>query len=78
MSFSKSPTPTGKELPFILNVSTVTFEKLDQLLKIVCDKLDGKGPNTHPPSQEQECMAIAALNLLKLQASVFKYFYFNA
>ncbi|XP_019851476.1 PREDICTED: E3 ubiquitin-protein ligase HERC2-like [Amphimedon queenslandica] len=67
VSFSKSPTPTGKELPFILNVSTVTFEKLDQLLKIVCDKLDGKGPNTHPPSQEQECMAIAALNLLKLQ-----------
>lgn len=50
-------------------MSSVTFEKLDQLLKIVCDKLDGKGSNTVPPSQEQECMAIATLNLLKLQVS---------
>ena len=57
----------GKQLPFVLDVCRLTFEKLDQLLHTVCEGLDGSLGAYPPPHQEQECMAIAALNLLKLQ-----------
>lgn len=56
-----------KQLPFILDVCRPTFEKLDQLLHTVCEGLDGSQGAYPPPHQEQECMAIATLNLLKLQ-----------
>lgn len=61
--------PLGLQLPFVLNVCQETFEKLDQLLKTVCDGLDGSHGAYPPPHQEQECMAIATLNLLRLQVS---------
>ena len=38
---------------------------LDELLSSVWEGLDGR--RDWPPSQEQECLATAALNLLKLQ-----------
>ena len=45
----------------------MTFEKLDLLLRSVCDGLEsseGVYPSRH---KEQESIAVAALNLLKLQ-----------
>ena len=61
MSQAITGRPLGSQLPFILDVSTETFDKLDQLLKTMCDVVNGT------PNQEQECMAIAILDLLKLQ-----------
>lgn len=59
-------------MPFVLNVSGLTFEKLHLLLKIVCDGLDGdKELYPSSPNQEQECMAVATLNLLKLQVLTY-------
>lgn len=55
----------GTQLPFCLDVCQETFEQLDLLLKIVCHNL--KGTSYPPPRQEDECMAIATLNLLRLQ-----------
>ena len=55
----------GTQLPFCLDVCQETFEQLDLLLKIVCYHL--KGTSYPPPRQEDECMAIATLNLLRLQ-----------
>ncbi len=48
----------------------MTFEKLDLLLRSVCEGLYGSQGGVYPPPhQEQECIAIATLNLLKLQVS---------
>ena len=55
------------QLPFCLDVSTGTFEKLDLLLRGVCEGLDGSQGAFPPPHQDQECMAVSALNLLRLQ-----------
>lgn len=51
-----------------MDVSLKTFEKIDLLLRGVCEGLDG-GQAADPPSLNQghECMAVATLNLLKLQ-----------
>ena len=63
-------------MPFVLNVSCLTFEKLHLLLKIVCDGLEGdKEIYPSPPNQEQECMAVATLNLLKLQVLTYSNFH---
>ena len=59
----------GKNLPFCLDVKRSTFEKLDLLLRCVCEGLDGSQGAYPPPHQEQECMAVSTLNLLKLQVS---------
>ncbi len=59
----------GRRLPFCLDVTTATFEKLDLMLRSVCDGLDSSQGVYPPPHQEQECIAIATLNLLKLQVS---------
>ncbi|EDV24531.1 uncharacterized protein TRIADDRAFT_56425 [Trichoplax adhaerens] len=53
-------------LPYCLEVSSGTFEKLNQLIALVHDGLDGSC-DWPPPSQQQECIAVAALNLLRLQ-----------
>ncbi len=60
----------GRRLPFCLDVTPMTFEKLDLLLRNVCEGLYGSQGGMYPlPHQEQECIAIATLNLLKLQVS---------
>lgn len=43
----------------------MTFEQLDLLLRQVSEGMDGTAD--WPPPQEKECMAVAALNLLRLQ-----------
>lgn len=55
------------QLPFCLDVSAGTFEKLDLLLWGVCERLDGSQGAFPPPHQDQECMAVSVLNLLRLQ-----------
>ena len=61
----------GRRLPFCLEVTSMTFEKLDLLLRSVCEGLySSQGGVYPPPHQEQECIAIATLNLLKLQVSL--------
>ena len=55
----------SSRIPFIVDVSKSTFEQLDELLTEVSDDMDGQ--NDWPPAQENECMAVACLNLLSLQ-----------
>ncbi|XP_051986313.1 E3 ubiquitin-protein ligase HERC2-like [Xyrauchen texanus] len=55
----------GLRVPFVVDVCTMTFEQLDQLLRQVCEGMDGS--SDWPPQQEKECMVVAALNLLRLQ-----------
>jgi E3 ubiquitin-protein ligase HERC2 len=56
----------GVRAPFCIDVKQSTFQFLDVLLKQVCTGLD-KWHDWRPPRQEQECMAVAGLNLLGLQ-----------
>ena len=46
------------------------FRLLDQLLTEIWEGLDGR--SGRPPSQEQECIATSALNLLRLQLMAMK------
>ncbi|KAL8607282.1 hypothetical protein ACOMHN_047613 [Nucella lapillus] len=55
----------GCRIPFIVDVSQWTLQRLDELLAVVCEGLDGR--SDRPPPQDRECMAVAALNLLNLQ-----------
>ncbi|KAK7097783.1 E3 ubiquitin-protein ligase HERC2-like isoform X3 [Littorina saxatilis] len=55
----------GSRIPFIVDVSQWTLERIDELLAVVCEGLDGR--SDRPPPQDKECMAVAALNLLNLQ-----------
>ena len=57
----------GTQLPFCLDVSRATFEQLDCLLRRVCEGLSEERGALSQPPHERECMAVAALNLLKLQ-----------
>uniref|UniRef100_A0A182QWD0 HECT-type E3 ubiquitin transferase n=1 Tax=Anopheles farauti TaxID=69004 RepID=A0A182QWD0_9DIPT len=53
------------KIPFVVDLSEHTFRLLDQLLCMVnVASADGA---RHPPSQEAECIAVASLNLLRLQ-----------
>lgn len=47
----------------------MTFEHLDALLRRVSEDLDGT-QDWPPPPQEKECIAVAALNLLRIQVSL--------
>lgn len=49
----------------MVDVCHSTFEQLDLLLFEVFDAVDGR--NDWPPTQDQECIAVAALRLLSLQ-----------
>ena len=51
--------------PFVVELQEQTLRLLDQLLQEVWEGLDGR--RDWPPSQEQECLATAALHLLRLQ-----------
>ncbi|XP_076284957.1 E3 ubiquitin-protein ligase HERC2 isoform X1 [Lasioglossum baleicum] len=50
-------------VPFVVDLSEDTFRLLDNLLSKACEGL----PGTRPPTQDRECLAVAALNLLRLQ-----------
>lgn len=50
--------------PFVVDVCPSTVEHIDELLTWACEGTDVSWP---PPPQEKECIAAAALNLLRLQ-----------
>ena len=52
----------------VINSSIIRL--LDQLLTEIWEGLDGR--SGRPPSQEQECIATSALNLLRLQLMAMK------
>ena len=54
-------------LPFVIDTCSSTFEQLDRLLADVAAGLDVQ--TDWPPTQERECMTVAALNLLNVQVS---------
>ncbi|XP_038616113.1 E3 ubiquitin-protein ligase HERC2 [Tachyglossus aculeatus] len=55
----------GLRVPFVVDVCPMTFEQLDLLLRQVSEGMDGT--SDWPPPQEKECVAVATLNLLRLQ-----------
>lgn len=55
----------GLRVPFVVDVCSGTFEQLDLLLRQVSEGMDGTAD--WPPPQEKECVAVATLNLLRLQ-----------
>ncbi|ETN64680.1 hect E3 ubiquitin ligase [Anopheles darlingi] len=57
------------KIPFVVDLSEHTFRLLDQLLCMVCgsQNVSNDAVRHHPPSQEAECIAVASLNLLRLQ-----------
>lgn len=56
------------KIPFVIDLSEQTFRLLDQLLSTVCSNTASTSTaGDHPPSQESECIAVAALNLMCLQ-----------
>nr|XP_057930113.1 E3 ubiquitin-protein ligase HERC2 isoform X6 [Doryrhamphus excisus] len=55
----------GQRVPFVVDVCPMTFEQLDLLLRQVSEGMDGS--SDWPPPQEDECMVVATLNLLRLQ-----------
>ena len=57
----------GTKLPFCLDVSQATFEKIDLLLREVCEYLHDSCGANESSNQGHECMAVATLNLLRLQ-----------
>ncbi len=58
----------GTKLPFCLDVSLTTFEKLDLLLREVSEYLNDRGGAYPTPlTQAHQCMAIATLKLLRFQ-----------
>ncbi len=70
-----------QRVAFVVDVGRATLELLDDLLGEVADGLDV--PGERPPSQEKECMTVAALNLLNLQVgrrgwAIFHAQYFRA
>ncbi|EAL38855.3 AGAP011823-PA, partial [Anopheles gambiae str. PEST] len=54
------------KIPFVVDLSEHTFRLLDQLLCMV-SVTSSTDASRHPPSQEAECIAVATLNLLRLQ-----------
>lgn len=56
----------GLRVPYVVDVAKTTFEHLDALLRRVIEDLDGSR-DWPPPAQEKECIAVAALNLLRVQ-----------
>lgn len=65
---SATKASVGLRAPYVLDVRKITFEYLDVLLRRVSEDLDGTR-DWPPPAQEKECIAVAALNLLRLQVS---------
>jgi E3 ubiquitin-protein ligase HERC2 len=60
------------KISFVVDLTEQTFRLLDQLLSYVCDSrstasTSASRENDHPPNQEEECIAVASLNLMCLQ-----------
>nr|XP_055219958.1 E3 ubiquitin-protein ligase HERC2-like isoform X2 [Gorilla gorilla gorilla] len=55
----------GLRVPFGVDICSVTFEQLDLLLRQVSEGMDGSAD--WPPPQEKERVAVAVLNLPRLQ-----------
>ncbi|XP_034934449.1 E3 ubiquitin-protein ligase HERC2 [Chelonus insularis] len=53
----------ASRIVFVVDVCEETFKLLDILLAKSCEGL----PGTRPPTQDRECLAVATLNLLRLQ-----------
>ncbi|GIY59956.1 e3 ubiquitin-protein ligase HERC2, partial [Caerostris darwini] len=64
---SDEPSSVKLKLLYIIDVKPITFQLLDELLKFIFDGPDGG--LVIPSSLEKECIAVACLNLLKLQLS---------
>lgn len=54
-------------LPFVVDLVEPTFRLIDQLLTFVCPTNQQQLQQQQQPSQESECIAVACLNLLRLQ-----------
>ena len=68
--FSGAGSSGCNRVAFVVDLSGATFHELDEMLAEVCDGMDGTGRGLQehwPPTQEKECMAVTALNLLNLQ-----------
>ncbi|GFU31029.1 e3 ubiquitin-protein ligase HERC2, partial [Nephila pilipes] len=61
------PSCVKLKLPYIVDVNPVTFQLLDELLKFIFDGPDGG--LVISSCLEKECIAVACLNLLKVQLS---------
>ncbi|XP_020707195.2 E3 ubiquitin-protein ligase HERC2 isoform X3 [Athalia rosae] len=59
----RSTWSVASKVAFVVDVQEDTFKLLDTLLAKSCEGL----PGTRPPTQDRECLAVAALNLLRLQ-----------
>ncbi len=71
------PSSLDAKIPYVLDVCQETFALLNQLLEEVWEGLDGRGARL--PRQEQEVVAVAALNLLRLHfASVLTGNYYKS
>ncbi|XP_050578084.1 E3 ubiquitin-protein ligase HERC2 [Bombus affinis] len=53
----------ANRVAFVVDICEETFRLLDTLLNKVCEGL----PGTRPPTQDRECLAVATLNLIRLQ-----------
>lgn len=57
------------KIPFVVDLTESTFRLIEQLLAMVCGQTSTNinSDVRHPPNQESECIAVASLNLLRLQ-----------
>ncbi|XP_015113813.1 E3 ubiquitin-protein ligase HERC2 [Diachasma alloeum] len=62
-AWSLSTWSVATRVPFVVDICEKTFKLLDMLLTKSCEGL----PGTRPPTQDRECLAVATLNLLRLQ-----------
>nr|XP_012152188.1 PREDICTED: E3 ubiquitin-protein ligase HERC2 [Megachile rotundata] len=53
----------ASRVAFVVDICEDTFRLLDTLLSKACEGL----PSTRPPTQDRECLAVATLNLIRLQ-----------
>lgn len=65
--FHSSMLRVAPRIPYVVDLTESTFKFIDQLLANVCGSATNSSEPRHPPSQESECIAVAALNLLRLQ-----------
>lgn len=65
--FHSSVLRVAPRIPYVVDLTESTFKFVDQLLSNVCGSTSSAAEPRHPPSQESECIAVAALNLLRLQ-----------
>ncbi|XP_013183359.2 probable E3 ubiquitin-protein ligase HERC2 [Amyelois transitella] len=62
----ESPRDLPSSMPFVIDLSDSTFKFLERLLRIVVEQSNSS------PIQETECIAIACLNLLRLQVHAWQ------